>query len=201
MRRRSRRARIPLNHRQDRQEIPTDQLAPLVLSTRTTGGKGPKPLRHNTPASIAPGACAAPKPSNPGAPGMERSGRDPDVLARTQPEIPQRSSAGSLRQRDVRPRPQGLRRAGDRSARIGQDNVVCRRGVTPLSSDCCAYSLDRCGRTALPGLVFSTLRSLLRARLIARCLGTTWTRPPVDSRARQWIKMARALDTRFKRIF
>ena len=76
----------------------------------------------------------------------------------------------------------------------GKTTWFKRRGVTPLSSDMLRNILfDDIEEQRYQGLVFSTLRSLLRARLIARM---PWNYVDATNLAtherRQWIKMARS---------
>ena len=76
----------------------------------------------------------------------------------------------------------------------GKTTWFKRRGVTPLSSDMLRNILfDDIDEQRYQGLVFSTLRSLLRARLIARM---PWNYVDATNLAtherRQWIKMARS---------
>jgi predicted kinase len=75
----------------------------------------------------------------------------------------------------------------------GKTTWFKRRGVTPLSSDMLRSILfDDITEQRYQGLVFSTLRSLLRARLIARM---PWNYVDASNLApherRQWIKMAK----------
>jgi predicted kinase len=76
----------------------------------------------------------------------------------------------------------------------GKTTWFKRRGVTPLSSDMLRSILfDDITEQRYQGLVFSTLRSLLRARLIARM---PWNYVDATNLApnerRQWIKMSRS---------
>jgi hypothetical protein len=65
----------------------------------------------------------------------------------------------------------------------GKTTWFRRRGVTPLSSDLLRNILfDDVEEQRYQGLVFSTLRSLLRARLIAR-MPWNYVDAPVDPRA------------------
>lgn len=75
----------------------------------------------------------------------------------------------------------------------GKTTWYKRRGVTPLSSDMLRSILfDSITEQRYQGLVFSTLRSLLRARLIAKM---PWNYVDATNLSpherRQWIKMAR----------
>ena len=76
----------------------------------------------------------------------------------------------------------------------GKTTWFKRRGVTPLSSDMLRSILfDDITEQRYQGLVFSTLRSLLRARLIARM---PWNYVDASNLSpherRQWIKMSRS---------
>ncbi len=107
--------------------------------------------------------------------------------------------------------------AADRSAQAPKGYVVLaigmpgsgkttwfrRRGVTPLSSDLLRNILfDDVEEQRYQGLVFSTLRSLLRARLIAKM---PWnyvdaTNLSIHER-RQWIKMAKSFGYEVQAVF
>ena len=85
----------------------------------------------------------------------------------------------------------------------GKTTWFRRRGVTPLSSDLLRNILfDDVEEQRFQGLVFSTLRSLLRARLIAKM---PWnyvdaTNLSVHER-RQWIKMAKSFGYEVQAVF
>jgi predicted kinase len=85
----------------------------------------------------------------------------------------------------------------------GKTTWFRRRGVTPLSSDLLRNILfDDVEEQRYQGLVFSTLRSLLRARLIAKM---PWnyvdaTNLSVHER-RQWIKMAKSFGYEVQGVF
>jgi predicted kinase len=76
----------------------------------------------------------------------------------------------------------------------GKSTWFKRRGVTALSSDLLRTLLfDDIGDQRYQGLVFSTLRSLLRARLIAKMPWNYVDTTSLNSRERkQWIRMARS---------
>jgi predicted kinase len=85
----------------------------------------------------------------------------------------------------------------------GKTTWFKRRGVTPLSSDLLRSILfDDITEQRYQGLVFSTLRSLLRARLIARM---PWNYVDASNLAaherRQWIKMARGFGYEVHAVF
>jgi predicted kinase len=78
-----------------------------------------------------------------------------------------------------------------------------RRGVTPLSSDLLRSILfDDITEQRYQGLVFSTLRSLLRARLIAKMPWNYVDATNLSSHERrQWIKMARSFGYEVQALF
>lgn len=85
----------------------------------------------------------------------------------------------------------------------GKTTWFSRRGVTPLSSDLLRNILfDDVEEQRYQGLVFSTLRSLLRARLIARM---PWNYVDATNLSaherRQWIKMASSFGYETQAVF
>lgn len=85
----------------------------------------------------------------------------------------------------------------------GKTTWFKRRGVTPLSSDLLRSILfDDITEQRYQGLVFSTLRSLLRARLIARM---PWNYVDATNLAeherRQWIKMSKGFGYEVHAVF
>ena len=85
----------------------------------------------------------------------------------------------------------------------GKTTWYKRRGVAPLSSDMLRNILfDDITEQRYQGLVFSTLRSLLRARLIAKMpwnyVDATNLRP---HERRQWIKMAKSFGYEVQAVF
>ena len=85
----------------------------------------------------------------------------------------------------------------------GKTTWFRRRGVTPLSSDMLRSVLfDDVEEQRYQGLVFSTLRSLLRARLIARMPWNYVDATNLSPRERrQWIHMARGLGYEVHAVF
>jgi predicted kinase len=193
------------------QELPTDQPRPLVpLYPDELPATSP---HHREPRSQDP--ARPPAASRPARqerlPKTERPARQEwNELAdsgrlelETQPEMP-----------DV---PSQEPQAVDRSSQAPKGYVVLaiglpgsgkttwfrRRGVTPLSSDLLRNILfDDVEEQRYQGLVFSTLRSLLRARLIARM---PWnyvdaTNLSIHER-RQWIKMAQSFGYEVQAVF
>jgi predicted kinase len=85
----------------------------------------------------------------------------------------------------------------------GKTTWFKRRGVTPLSSDLLRTLLfDDITEQRYQGLVFSTLRSLLRARLIAKM---PWNYVDATNLSpherRQWIKMAKSFGYDVQAVF
>jgi predicted kinase len=201
MRRRSRRApNLSESTGKIGQEIPLNQPRPLVPlypdDAANTAGRG-REARTQEPAHRA---AAREKPTQPDWNEQGASGR---LELETQPESP------SV------PPPEA--QAADRSPQAPKGYVVLaiglpgsgkttwfrRRGVTPLSSDLLRNILfDDVEEQRYQGLVFSTLRSLLRARLIAKM---PWnyvdaTNLSVHER-RQWIKMAKSFGYEVHAVF
>lgn len=85
----------------------------------------------------------------------------------------------------------------------GKTTWFKRRGVTPLSSDMLRSILfDDITEQRYQSLVFSTLRSLLRARLIARMPWNYVDATNLSPRERrQWIQMARQLGYEVQAVF
>ena len=192
------------------QELPTDQPAPLRPSY-------PEPMAENRPAERInaeqpqtpdgsdahsaepkagdpPGEPAAVEPVAEAAPAPV-----PQLVVETQPE--------SMATPPVEPTPA-------RSPRgyvvltiglpgSGKTTWYKRRGVQPLSSDMLRNILfDDITEQRYQGLVFSTLRSLLRARLIAKM---PWNYVDATNLSpherRQWIKMAKSFGYEVQAVF
>jgi len=175
-------------------ELPSNQPKPLV----PTYGDAPLPPRAAAPpAAAAPSRTAEPRHDG-------RHGRSPRPQPRYSDEDAARLELET--QPDTPTLPPLENEAAGRSAQDPKGFVVLtiglpgsgkttwfkRRGVTPLSSDMLRTILfDDITEQRYQGLVFSTLRSLLRARLIARM---PWNYVDATNLSpherRQWIKMA-----------
>ena len=85
----------------------------------------------------------------------------------------------------------------------GKTTWFRRRGVTPLSSDLLRSVLfDDVEEQRYQGLVFSTLRSLLRARLVARMPWNYVDATNLSPRERkQWIQMAKSFGFETQAVF
>jgi predicted kinase len=180
------------------QELPQNQPAPLQPSYHGPGA----PERDDEPeaqAAAEPEAAAA-VPAEPVAAAVPEAA--PKVEVETQPE--------SLSV----PPPEPAATAAGKTARgyvvltiglpgSGKTTWFKRRGVTPLSSDLLRTLLfDDITEQRWSGLVFSTLRSLLRARLIAKM---PWNYVDATNLSpherRQWIKMAKSFGYEVQAVF
>jgi predicted kinase len=212
MRRRSKR---PLNTSESTgkigQELPSNQQAPLVPSYADAAPSAPH--REQRPA-VPPRQAVQERPDGRA---LERRSRPregaradwsaPANVGRleleTQPEIPSVPPA-EAQPADRSPQaPKGYVVLAIGMPGSGKTTWFRRRGVTPLSSDLLRNILfDDVEEQRYQGLVFSTLRSLLRARLIARM---PWnyvdaTNLSVHER-RQWIKMAKSFGYEVQAVF
>ncbi len=232
MRRRSKRApNLSESTGKIGQELPQNQLAPLSPSyldeppvTRPSappqeGRRPPQEPRRERPEPRQEPRQEArqerrseprPEPRPPAQP------RQP----RPQPEYNPSTASGKLEletQPDIPSVPGTEPQAADRSAQAPKGYVVLaiglpgsgkttwfrRRGVTPLSSDLLRNILfDDVEEQRYQGLVFSTLRSLLRARLIAKM---PWNYVDATNLSaherRQWIKMAKSFGYDVQAVF
>jgi predicted kinase len=133
---------------------------------------------------------------------------DKRVETEIQPEHPSMPPSGAPEQRPVEtgksPRaPKGVVVLAIGLPGSGKTTWFKRRGVTPLSSDMLRSILfDDITEQRYQGLVFSTLRSLLRARLIARM---PWNYVDASNlgahERRQWIKMAKGFGYEVHAVF
>jgi predicted kinase len=191
------------------QEIPANQPAPLRPSydeagQEDTASAHPEPAYAESDARESarpqPEAAAALPPETAAAVGTpEEPGR---LVVETQPESPSTPP----------PAPQAPGRASGPKGYVvlaiglpgsGKTTWFKRRGVTPLSSDMLRSILfDDITEQRYQGLVFSTLRSLLRARLIAKM---PWNYVDATNLSpherRQWIKMAKSFGYDVQAVF
>ena len=215
MRRRSRRApNTSESTGKIGQELPSNQLAPLVPfypdapARGGTGANAAPPPRAQAQTERAPAvkAPAHPRPARTDRP----SKQDWDEAAgsgrfelETQPEIPSAPTPEAEAASRSPLAPKGYVVLAIGMPGSGKTTWFRRRGVTPLSSDLLRNILfDDVEEQRYQGLVFSTLRSLLRARLIARM---PWnyvdaTNLSIHER-RQWIKMGKSFGYEVQAVF
>jgi predicted kinase len=193
------------------QEIPSNQPAPLVplytddAPARQTHAHpshprpqhDPRPAQSQRPAS-------KPQPSKPqfsAKPEWGEQAGSGRLEIETQPEMPTAPAPGAAERSPQAPRGFVVLAIGLPGS--GKTTWFGRRGVTPLSSDLLRNILfDDVEEQRYQGLVFSTLRSLLRARLIARMPMNyvDATNLSIHER-RQWIKMAKSLGYEVQAVF
>lgn len=207
MRRRSRRApNTSESTGKIGQEIPSNQPAPLVPFYPDDAAPARSRAAEPQPRAQAPQRAANPGHGHPNWPGRQDwneqagSGR---LEVETQPEMPTAPmpESGSAERSPQAPKGYVVLAIGLPGS--GKTTWFGRRGVTPLSSDLLRNILfDDVEEQRYQGLVFSTLRSLLRARLIAKM---PWnyvdaTNLSIHER-RQWIKMAKSFGYEVQAVF
>jgi predicted kinase len=119
----------------------------------------------------------------------------------TQPEMPSASAPGAAERSPQAPKGFVVLAIGLPGS--GKTTWFGRRGITPLSSDLLRNILfDDVEEQRYQGLVFSTLRSLLRARLIARMPMNYVDATNLSTHERrQWIKMAKSFGYEVQAVF
>lgn len=198
------------------QELPTNQPAPLrpnypdfaPASPAAPAQRVPEPVERATaPAQRAAepvfaepeGAFAAAESEAAAAAGFSPANGERKVVVETQPESPSVPPAEQTAAKS----PKGYVVLTIGLPGSGKTTWYKRRGVTPLSSDMLRTILfDDITEQRYQGLVFSTLRSLLRARLIAKM---PWNYVDATNLSaherRQWIKMAKSFGYEVQAVF
>ncbi|MBV8632273.1 MAG: ATP-binding protein [Silvibacterium sp.] len=189
------------------QEIPANQPAPLRPSYEPSAG-------HPQAATLEPDAAEAASAADNEPDNDAGAELPPDVAeAVGVPEEPGKLEVETQpeSQSTPPPEPEAAQPHGPKGYVVlaiglpgsGKTTWFKRRGVTPLSSDMLRSILfDDITEQRYQGLVFSTLRSLLRARLIAKM---PWNYVDATNLSpherRQWIKMARSFGYEVHAVF
>jgi predicted kinase len=174
------------------QELPANQPAPLRPSY-------PEPVPVRVPEPTPPVAVAEPVAQPIPEPVAVAAEPERKIEVETQPELLGTPPAEQTALKS----PKGYVVLTIGLPGSGKTTWYKRRGVTPLSSDLLRTLLfDDITEQRYQGLVFSTLRSLLRARLIAKM---PWNYVDATNLSpherRQWIKMAKSFGYEVQAVF
>jgi predicted kinase len=180
------------------QELPAGQLAPLRPAY-------PEPVVREAPETKVMAVPSVEPPAEPSptavanVPGFAPADEGPKMVVETQPE----SVATPPAEQTALKSPRGYVVLTIGLPGSGKTTWYKRRGVSPLSSDMLRTILfDDITDQRYQGLVFSTLRSLLRARLIAKM---PWNYVDATNLSpherRQWIKMAKSFGYEVQAVF
>jgi len=199
------------------QELPSNQPAPLVpfypddppaVPARQPVAQQSRPQRpqETRPAPVprpaaTPRAPRSEQPAQPARPEWNEPADSGRLEVEDQPEMPGTHPAETAERSPNAPKGFVVLAIGLPGS--GKTTWFGRRGITPLSSDLLRNILfDDVEEQRYQGLVFSTLRSLLRARLIARMPANyvDATNLSIHER-RQWIKMAKSFGYEVQAVF
>ncbi len=201
------------------QELPSGQLAPLrpdypepiartselPVEMEDVPSSAPAPAKPQAQPDSHPDVQPGPEAFEPSAPPEGFAPADPEaekkVVVETQPESLATPPPGPEAVSPKAPRGYVVLTIGLPGS--GKTTWYKRRGVSPLSSDMLRTILfDDITDQRYQGLVFSTLRSLLRARLIAKM---PWNYVDATNLSpherRQWIKMAKSFGYEVQAVF
>ncbi len=184
------------------QELPAGQQAPLrpnypePLPVRMVEAGEEKPRSIQVPAAAEQQEIEAAE-----AAGFKPAGQEQKIVLETQPESLATPPAEMPAVPAKSPRGYVVLTIGLPGS--GKTTWYKRRGVTPLSSDLLRGLLfDDITEQRYQGLVFSTLRSLLRARLIAKMPWNYVDATNLSPHERkQWIKMAKSFQYEVQAVF
>jgi predicted kinase len=186
------------------QELPANQPAPLRPAYPEAATARPEPEPQPDAAAerhgLQPGITEAPAPEH-AEPAEVAATPAQQVVHETQPESVGTPPAEPVAVSPRSPRGYVVLTIGLPGS--GKTTWYKRRGVAPLSSDMLRTILfDDITDQRYQGLVFSTLRSLLRARLIAKM---PWNYVDATNLSpherRQWIKMAKSFGYEVQAVF
>ncbi|HEY1648630.1 MAG TPA: ATP-binding protein [Terracidiphilus sp.] len=204
MRRRSRRApNTSESTGKIGQELPSNQPAPLVPFYPEDAPAAAQRPRAGEPQRRTPAPARPPSQNWAARQGWNEAAGTGRLEVETQPEMPP-AHAPVADPADRSPQtPKGYVVLAIGLPGSGKTTWFGRRGVTPLSSDLLRNILfDDVEEQRYQGLVFSTLRSLLRARLIAKM---PWNYVDATNLStherRQWIKMAKSFGYEAQAVF